>query len=88
MRVDYIDNKALVTGFGCFNLSSSCSCGQSFRWKQRDGGWFGIAGHRAAFVSLNCKTLSIEPCFEGDADWWTKYFDLERDYSAIEKRFK
>ena len=85
MRVDYIDNKALVTGFGCFNLSSSCSCRQSFRWKQRDGGWFGIAGHRAAFVSLNCKTLSIEPCLEGDADWWTKYFDLERDYSAIEK---
>lgn len=68
-----------------FSLSQTLECGQCFRYeKEKDDFYTVISGQRVATLRQAGDSI----VFYGDEDraFWTKYFDLERDYGAIKKR--
>ncbi len=66
-------------------LAATLESGQSFRWiKQADGSYDGVAGNRVCRVSIEGKKLLLHGCEERDIPFWTRYFDLTRDYAALE----
>ena len=78
------DGSIIVSGVSCFDLARSCDCGQAFRWKNTGNGWFGVAGGRGATVRQTGETLIITPGKDKDVGFWLNYFDLYRNYQAIE----
>lgn len=81
-----VNNTLYVDGIDRLDLSRSCACGQSFRWHEDNGGFTAPALGRVVHARQAVDTLSIYPCAEGEAADWIHYFDLERDYAAIEER--
>lgn len=81
-----VNNTLYVDGIDRLDLSRSCACGQSFRWHEDNGGFTAPALGRVVHARQAGDTLSIYPCAEGEAADWIHYFDLERDYAAIEER--
>ncbi len=66
------------------NLARSCACGQSFRWRPNGASFSGVVRGRAVTASQHGDTLLISGASGSDADMWRDYFDLSRDYVAIE----
>ena len=65
-----------------FNIEDTISCGQVFRYKEKDGGYFCFSADKCAYLYYEGEKTVIT-CEEGDAEYFTDYFDLKRDYSAI-----
>lgn len=88
MYIDYeIKNGTLtVRGIDRIDIERSCACGQSFRWKKDGDGFVAPALGRVVRVCQNDCDISIYPCKKGEEKDWLAYFDLDRDYAAIEKR--
>lgn len=88
MYTDYeIKNGTLtVRGIDRIDIERSCACGQSFRWKKDGNGFVAPALGRVVRVCQNDCDISIYPCKKGEEKDWLAYFDLDRDYAAIEKR--
>ena len=88
MYTDYeIKNGTLtVRGIDRIDIERSCACGQSFRWKKDGDGFVAPALGRIVRVCQNDCDISIYPCKKGEEKDWLAYFDLDRDYAAIEKR--
>ncbi len=85
MNIYYNNGSLLIDDPEHFNAAISCACGQSFRWsQQRDGGIFGVVRGRGVTLFQNSERIVLSPCGENDVDFWTDYFDLKRDYAAIE----
>lgn len=74
-----------IKNTNCFNLARSCDCGQCFRWRREGAGWFGVAGGKGVLVTQSGSDISIAPAKESDIGFWLDYFDLYRDYAAIER---
>lgn len=89
MDIEYKNNAAVISGIKCFNLASSCGCGQAFRWRETNGGeWCGIVGGEVVNVKQEGELITISPCSEVSINKWINYFDLERDYETIENGIK
>ena len=88
MYTDYeIKNGTLtVRGIDRIDIERSCACGQSFRWEKDGDGFVAPALGRVVRVCQNDCDISIYPCKKGEEKDWLAYFDLDRDYAAIEKR--
>lgn len=88
MYTDYeIKNGTLtVRGIDRIDIERSCACGQSFRWKKDGDGFVAPALGRVVRVCQNDCDICIYPCKKGEEKDWLAYFDLDRDYAAIEKR--
>lgn len=88
MYTDYeIKNGTLtIRGIDRIDIERSCACGQSFRWKKDGDGFVAPALGRVVRVCQNDCDISIYPCKKGEEKDWLAYFDLDRDYAAIEKR--
>jgi len=56
-----------------FDLGLTIECGQFFRYKKADGGYFIYAGDRRLFVRQGDKPDGF----------WAFFFDLDRDYNVI-----
>lgn len=70
-------------------LAATLESGQSFRWiKQADGSYDGVAGNRACRISIEGERLLLHGCEERDIPFWTHYFDLTRDYAALEEQLR
>lgn len=68
------------------DLTHTFECGQCFRWVPAgDGAYAGAAGGKAARVTLEGGTLTIEAT-GGDESFWREYFDLGTDYGKIKRR--
>ncbi len=64
------------------DISLTLDCGQSFRWSENsDGSWHGIVCSKSVDVRIDGENLVISG--DDDADFWTDYFDLKRDYGSI-----
>jgi hypothetical protein len=73
--------------FDCdIDLYRTFNCGQAFRWKSvSDSVFTCVLGERIVTVSKEADCIAISPCeSEIDKAFYTHYFDLERDYTAIE----
>ncbi len=60
-------------------------CGQCFRWeKQEDGSYIGVANSQAVRISADGSLVQIDGITDEDYEnFWKKYLDAERDYSAV-----
>ena len=86
MKYELKDNTLIIKELDCFDLSKSCSCGQAFRWHEKnDGSWVGMIKNTPVNVSRAGDELMIRPCEESSIKDCIVYFDLERDYKAMEK---
>lgn len=70
-----------------FSLSQTLECGQCFRYeKEQDHIYTVISGQRVATLGQTGDSIVF---YRGqDRDFWTGYFDLERDYGAIKERLR
>lgn len=84
-RADIKNNTAIISGIDRISLIRACACGQAFRWIKEGDGFFGVAGERGVFAQQDDNTLKLFPCTQADLPYWLSYFDLERDYAAIEQ---
>ena len=79
-----------IEGVRDFNCDQIFDCGQCFRWeKNHHGGYSGAAFGRVVSVYYDApgELLRIYGAdLEDFEKIWKKYFDLERDYSAIKKK--
>ena len=56
---------------------------QVFHWLDTADGFCGVAGGHAALVIPEEGGFLLEGCASGEEAFWTRYFDLERDYDAL-----
>ena len=73
-----------------FSLKDTLSCGQCFRWEEREDGSFSGAVQdgrlcRRAVLRQEKDTLFIES--SAYADFWTRYLDLDEDYDRWKEAF-
>lgn len=72
-----------------FDLSQTLDCGQAFRWVlQPDGSYTGVALGRMLHISAQGDDILLHNTTMEDYQLlWKDYFDLDRDYGALKKRF-
>ncbi len=91
MEYELKNDTLYITDIADFDLDKSADCGQAFRWKRCET----RAGERCAFYCvLRGKPiravqteagLAVRPCAKGEEAFYIRYFDLGRDYRAIEE---
>ena len=68
------------------DLTHTFECGQCFRWVPAgSGAYAGAAGGKAARITFEDGTLTIEAT-GGDEAFWRSYFDLGTDYGEIKAK--
>lgn len=72
----------------CFNLKYTLECGQCFRWKCIDENeYIGVIYDRVIRIKQNNKKILIWSSKQENLEQVVReYFDLNKDYSAIEKK--
>ncbi|HWQ57924.1 MAG TPA: DNA glycosylase, partial [Clostridia bacterium] len=80
------DDTLKIYGIDRLSLARSCACGQSFRWKADGAGFTVPAWGRMIYAEQDGDALALSPCTEEDVSLWLNYFDLTRDYKAIEDK--
>lgn len=85
MKINYTDNKIIITDAVGFDLKKTFECGQCFRFDATDTGFEGVAhGH---LVTLCQKDGAIEITGVDRLEFesvFIKFFDLDRDYAVID----
>lgn len=87
MKYNYQNGCLTISGLNPFSLDQCLCCGQAFRWKPQNGGFFGIALSRAVFARQHGDTLYLRGIHQTDAPAFLRYFDLERDYDSLQKTY-
>ena len=77
--------KKIICDSGFFNIKDTLFCGQIFRFKGKDGGYLCFSADKCAFLYEE-KGNTVINCNECDEKYFSEYFDLKRDYSAIYER--
>lgn len=87
--MDYSFNggRVVICGLCNFSLSQCLDCGQAFRWQQHGKGYFGVALGHAVYAEQNGDTLTIDGVDNKSVPAFIRYFDLQRDYAALQKRY-
>lgn len=72
-----------------FDLPQTLDCGQAFRWQeQADGSYTGIVRKKVCRVSQADGNIILHGVSREDFEQlWRGYFDLDRDYGEIKRRF-
>lgn len=68
-----------------FDPAATLGCGQVFRWERTQDGFLVFAQDRACLLRREGESTVLE-CEEGDLAFFENYFDLARDYAAINAR--
>ena len=87
--VKYENNNAYITVPDGIDLPHTLDCGQAFRWEEKGNGvWHGTAyGKHLELCKEADGTLVLFNTTEHDFESiWRKYFDLDRDYGAVNKK--
>lgn len=87
LKIEFKSNNVILNNPHDFNLEQTFMCGQCFRWNKLDDNSFsGIAHGKFLKISAHEKKIIFHDCSPKDYyNIWEKYFDMERDYSAIKK---
>ncbi len=80
-------NGVAFHGLTHFSLSQCLCSGQTFRWKPYKDGFFGVALGYAVYARQTGQTLTLEGVPQSAAEAFARYFDLNRDYAAIQTSF-
>ncbi len=65
-----------------FDALSTLDCGQIFRFKPYKNGFFVLSKDKGAIIHTENNKTTIE-CYQKDKNYFTNFFDLDRDYKAI-----
>ncbi len=82
--IKYTQNGVLLSGKDAFSPAQTFDCGQTFRFLPFEGGYCGVAGGRYLEVSERDGETLLSCSREDFEGFWKDYFDLGRDYLAIE----
>lgn len=66
-----------------FSLGATVMSGQCFRWTQCSDGYKGTVRGQTVTVFQQEDKITVNGAADGDESFWSDYFDLTRDYSAI-----
>ena len=86
MQVYQNHDEVIVEGVKAFNLQHIFECGQCFRWeKEENGSYTGVVYGRVINIRNDGETIILSNTNMQDFHViWKSYFDLERDYRAIQ----
>lgn len=72
-----------------FDLLQTLDCGQAFRWKrEQDGSFTGVVLGKVCYISQLDNAVFLRGIGMAEyASVWQRYFDLERDYTALKAQF-
>ena len=87
MDITFGSDSVTFDNLTAFSLPQCLCCGQTFRWKPKDSGFFGIALGRAVYAEQNGQRLTLHGVPRRAAADFARYFDLERDYAAIQQSY-
>lgn len=89
MEIYFEQGNCILKNAPCMNLALTLDCGQAFRWRQTDNGcWHGAAFNKALTLRQECDRIILyDTAPEVYEKIWKGYFDFERDYDSILKRF-
>lgn len=81
----YDDIRVVLSECALFDLKKTFECGQCFRFDiDENGVWHGIAYGKEIFLYQNGNTVVMYPISKKEfQDFWWHFFDLERDYDAV-----
>lgn len=90
MRIVEKDCCLHLQGVRYFNLARTLDCGQSFRWRLcEDGFWEGVASGRFCRVRQEKTVLIFAHTNRQEIlDFWIPYFCLDEDYAALCRDFR
>lgn len=87
MNIQYKNDNMIISGAEHFSLEQSLFCGQAFRWKRQENGFFGVALGRAIYAEQKNDMITLFDVEENEGERFIRYFDLVRDYGAIKKQY-
>lgn len=90
LAIEEFNDKILLKEYNFLNLRHTFECGQCFRWiEKEDGSYIGIAGDKVLEISQIQEGIYFKNTNKKEfEEFWINYFDLQRDYSDIYKKFK
>ncbi len=74
--------KQIIFSKEYFNIIDTLECGQIFRFEQKDKGYLVFSLDKCAYLYEEGENVVID-CEDDDEEYFTRYFDLTRDYSLI-----
>lgn len=77
------DNKIIIENLEEFNITHILECGQVFRYKKIDDGYFVISGSNCAKIIQKTNSCEI---ICSDVDYFVNYFDLDTNYTEIKQK--
>ncbi len=87
MDIRFIDGTAEFSTDGLFCARKIFDCGQAFRWNENEGVYTGIAYGKLLHCEEKDGVVRLYPCGADDYDSiWKNYFDMDRDYAAINEK--
>ena len=87
MKIITDNNDIILNNTSCFDLTHIFECGQCFRWnKTADNEYLGIAFGKVLKISKESSGFRFKNTTVDDFNSvWKNYFDLDFDYSAVQK---
>lgn len=82
-------NKVVITDCDLFDLKKTFECGQCFRFDMDENCvWHGVVGNKEISLYQDKDTVVMFPVSKVDFEnFWWDYFDLKRDYNAVNLQF-
>lgn len=69
-----------------FDLAETLDCGQAFRWKKTEKGFYGFALDRELYIEQYGNEFVLKDTTKEDfLSFWRNYFDLDTDYAELKK---
>ena len=90
MEITYKNNEIILKKIKNFDLKKTFECGQCFRWNlDENGAWKSVVNEHEMTIRREDKNIILSPCTKKEfEDFWYNYFDLSRDYEAINNILK
>ena len=71
-----------------YDLAATLSCGQAFRWRERDGGWEGVVGERWVRLESRGESIAARAATpQADWSWIENYLQTGTDIDAVLRSF-
>ena len=86
MEVVFEGKQARIIGSG-MDIDATLFCGQAFRYERRGDEAVGVACGRELHLVQTGEEILLMPVNKEEFPLWRRYFDLDRDYEALKKRY-
>ena len=79
-------NSIIIKDLSCFNIRHILECGQIFRFFEQPDGSFRVFSKDKSAVIKQTEDEAV--IYTDDPEYFTKFFDLERDYGEIKQKLR